>query len=464
MGEDGSRSAYLTETPIPDHRTQFVNEFRRMLHIALPVVAAELGWMAMSVVDTMMVGRLSAEAIGAVSIGTVLFYAVGVVGTGMLLGLDTLVPQAFGAKRFEECHRWLFHALGVAVPLGAALMLPLFLALDLLPHAGLTPEVATQAAAYTEALLWSTIPLLVFMAFRHYLQGINHVRPVMVVILSANVINGIANWVFIFGNLGAPAYGAAGAGWASCVARVYMCVALMAYVVWQAQRDRTGLFQTDRRIEWPRMARLMRLSFPAAMQRGLEIGVFAVATFLVGTLGAIPLAAHQVALQAASVTFMVPLGISTAAAVRVGQAIGRRDYQGARRSGFVALALGALFMGFAGVIFLLFPGVVVRFFSPDPAVLATGTVLLFVAAAFQLFDGFQVVATGALRGAGETRTPMLANLFGHWFVGLPIGAYLGLRLGWGASGVWIGLCIGLILVGAYLAWVWSVRVHDLPAA
>ena len=435
-----------------------------MLGIALPVVAAELGWMAMSVVDTMMVGRLSAEAIGAVSIGTVLFYAVGVVGTGMLLGLDSLVPQAFGAKRFEECHRWLFHALCTAIPLGVILMLPLFLAVDLLPHFGLDPDVSLHAGSYTNALLWSTVPLLAFMAFRHYLQGMNHVRPVMVVMLSANLVNVIANWIFVFGNLGAPAFGTAGAGWASCASRVYMCLALLAYVMWQARRDRTGLFEADRRIEWSCIAQLARLSFPAAVQRGLEIGVFALATLLVGTLGAIPLAAHQVALQAASVTFMVPLGISTAAAVRVGQAIGRHDYLGARRSGFVALTLGAFFMACAGVVFLFFPRMIVGFFSQAPAVLATGAGLLAVAAVFQLFDGIQVVATGALRGAGETRTPLLANLFGHWVIGLPIGYFLGLRLGWGASGVWIGLCVGLTLVGAYLAWVWSVRVHELPAA
>jgi MATE family multidrug resistance protein len=334
----------------------------------------------------------------------------------------------------------------------------------MLPQLGLDPDVAVHAASYTKALLWSTVPLLVFMAFRHYLQGMNHVRPVMVVMLSANLVNVIANWIFIFGNVGAPAFGTSGAGWASCASRVYMCLALLAYIVRQARRDQTGLFEADRRIEWSRIARLARLSFPAAVQRGLEIGVFALATFLVGRLGAIPLAAHQIALQVASVTFMVPLGISTAAAVRVGQAIGRRDHLGARRSGFVALTLGALFMSSAGLAFLLFPGTIVGFFSQDPAVLTTGAVLLAVAAAFQLFDGFQVVATGALRGAGDTRTPMLANLFGHWFIGLPVGYYLGLHLGWGASGVWIGLCIGLILVGVYLTWVWSVRVHELPAA
>ena len=454
----------MNATPHSSQRTQFASEFRSMLHIALPVVAAELGWMAMSVVDTMMVGRLSAEAIGAVSIGTVLFYAVGVVGTGMLLGLDTLVPQAFGANKLEECHRWLFHALGMALTLGVALMLPLFLAVDFLPQAALDPDVAVHAASYTKALLWSTVPLLVFMAFRHYLQGMNHVRPVMAVMLSANLVNVFANWIFIFGNLGAPAFGTSGAGWASCASRVYMCLAVLAYIVWQAKRDQTGLYEADRRIEWSRIRQLARLSFPAAVQRGLEIGVFALATFLIGTLGTVPLAAHQVALQAASVTFMVPLGISTAAAVRVGQAIGRLDYLGARRSGFVALALGTIFMSASGVAFLLFPGTIVGWFSQDPAVLTTGAVLLAVAAVFQLFDSFQVVATGALRGAGDTRTPMLANLVGHWFVGLPVGYFLGLHLGWGASGVWIGLCVGLTLVGVYLAWVWSVRVHELPAA
>lgn len=433
-----------------------------MLGIALPVVAAELGWMAMSVVDTMMVGRLSAEAIGAVSIGSVLFYAVGIFGTGMLLGLDTLVPQAFGADHLEECHRSLFHAVYGVVPLGILMMLPMFAIAALLPQTGLDPVVAAQAVPYTNALVWSLIPLLVFMAFRHYLQGMNHVRPVMIVMLSANVVNVIANWVFIFGNWGAPAFGTAGAGWASCASRAYMCLALLGYIIWQARRDQTGLFQANRSLEKNRIRRLASLSFPAAVQRGLEIGVFAAATFLVGLLGAAPLAAHQVALQAASVTFMIPLGISTAAAVRVGQAIGRCDAQAARLSGFVALTLSGLFMSLSGIAFLCFPYTIVGFFSHDAEVLAMGAALLVVAAAFQLFDGFQVVATGALRGAGDTQTPMLANLIGHWLIGLPIGCYLAFKLGWGAEGLWLGLSAGLILVGGYLAWVWSVRVHELP--
>lgn len=444
-------------------RGAFARELRAMLHIALPVVASELGWMTMSLVDTMMVGRLGPASLGAVSIGSVLFYTIGMFGAGMLLGLDTLVPQAFGAGRLEDCHRALFQGVYGAVPLGALLMAPIFFIVSLFPRMGLDPVVAVEAVSYAHALLWSTVPLLIFMAFRQYLQGMNHVRPVMLVVLSANLVNGVANWALIFGHWGAPAMGTAGAGWASCAARVYMCLALLGYIVWQARRDATGLFDADRSLDWPRLRRLARLGFPAAVQRVLEIGVFAAATFLVGRLGAIPLAAHQVALQAASITFMVPLGISTAAAVRVGQAIGRADYPGARRSGLAALALSGAFMGSAGLAFVAFPRQIVGAFSKDPAVLETGVALLLVAAGFQLFDGFQVTATGALRGAGDTRTPLVANLFGHWFVGLPVGFCLGLLLGWGAVGVWLGLCLGLILVGAYLAWVWSVRVHELPA-
>lgn len=434
-----------------------------MLRLAMPVVVAELGWMAMSVVDTMMVGRLSAEAIGAVSMGSVLFYAVGVFGTGMLLGLDSMVPQAFGAGNLEDCHRSLFQAVYGVVLLGLALMAPMFLALPWLGAIGLDPEVARLTLPYTAALLWSTLPLLLFMAFRHYLQGMNVVRPIMFVLLTANIVNAVANWVFIFGNWGSPAFGVEGAGWASCASRAYMCLALFGYLLYHARKHKTGLFQAPRSLEWARIKTLAVLSFPAAIQRALEIGVFAAATAFVGRLGAVPLAAHQVALQAAAVTFMVPMGISSAAAVRVGQALGRGDPDAAHHAGWTALALGGGFMAVAGLCFLTLPQGIIRLFTNEPAVLSAGVTLLYVAALFQLFDGLQVVATGALRGSGDTHTAMIANLVGHWFVGLPVGLWLGFRLSWGAPGIWLGLSTGLIIVGAYLLWVWSTRLERFRA-
>ncbi len=434
-----------------------------MLNLAVPVVIAELGWMAMSVVDTIMVGRISPEAIGAVSIGGVLFYTVGVFGTGMLLGLDTLVPQSFGAGDIDDCHHSLIQAIYGVLVLGPALMIPLFLFLPSLPQTGLTPEVAALSEPYARALLWSAVPLLLFMTFRQYLQGMNRVRAITFTLISANLVNVAANWVFIFGNLGMPAFGVEGAGWASCASRIYMCLALGGYVLWDARRRGTGLFRTSFALDWPRLGKLSALGFPAAVQRGLEIGVFALATTLVGTLDAESLAAHQVALNAASVTFMVPLGISAAAAVRVGQALGRRDPEWAHLSGWTALGLGGAFMAFAGLCFLVFPEAIVRVFSEDPRVSEIGVRLLYLAALFQLFDGFQVVATGALRGAGDTRTPMLANLVGHWFLGLPIGWWLCFRMDWGAPGIWAGLSIGLIVVGVVLAYFWSTRLETFRA-
>lgn len=435
-----------------------------MWRLALPVVIAELGWITMGVVDTIMVGRISPESIGAVSIGSVLFYTIGVFGTGMLLGLDTLVPQAFGAGDLEDCHHSLIHGVYGVLVLGPLLMIPMFLVLPHLAAWGVDPTVAELTAPYTEALLWSAVPLLLFMAFRHYLQGMNQVRVIMVVLVTANLVNVFANWVFIFGNLGSPAFGVAGAGWASCASRAYMCLALLGFLVWDAKRRETGLFEASWALDLGRIRRLAELSFPAAMQRALEIGVFALATGIIATMDPISLAAHQVALQIASVTFMVPLGISSAAAVRVGQAIGRGDPDAAHHAGWAAMALGGAFMTCAGAVLYSVPNLVLRLFTDKPEVIALGTTLIYVAAVFQLCDGLQVVATGALRGAGDTKTPMLANLVAHWFFGLPVGWWLGLQLGWGAAGVWTGLCLGLIAVGAVLAWVWATRLERLRHA
>jgi MATE family multidrug resistance protein len=193
----------------------------------------------------------------------------------------------------------------------------------------------------------------------------------------------------------------------------------------------------------------------------LEVGVFALATALVAKLDPVSLAAHQIALNMASITYMVPLGISSAAAVRVGQAIGRKDARGASHAGWSAIALGSAFMACAALAFLLAPRAIARIYTPDPAVIRMAVSLLAVAAVFQLFDGLQVVATGALRGAGETHIPMITNLISYWFLGLPAGAYLCFRLHWGAVGMWAGLCLGLVLVGSILLWVWARKVHQI---
>ena len=432
-----------------------------MLSLALPVVAAELGWMAMGVVDTMMVGRVGAEAIGAVSLGRALFFTVAIVGVGLLLGLDTLVSTSHGAGRVEDCH----HSLVQGVYLAAGLALPLTVLIRgvglFLARWGIDREVLDAALPYVRAVSWSVLPLLLCTAFRRYLQGIGRVRPVMFAQLSANVVNVAGNWVLIFGKLGFPALGAEGAGWSTCISTGYMALVLLGAILLHDREEQGGLLRASMRFESRRMRELLALGFPAAGQLILEVAVFGTATVLAGRLEATWLAAHQIALVTAGVTFMVPLGISSAGAVRVGQALGRRDPVAAVRAGWTAMLLGVVFMLAAAVVLVTLPRPLVRLFTADADVVEAGAALLLVAAFFQLFDGMQVVATGVLRGAGDTRTPFAWNLVGHWLLGLPIGYYLCFERGLGAVGLWIGLLIGLGVIGVGLLLVWVRKTRRL---
>ncbi len=431
-----------------------------MLQLAGPVVAAELGWVTMSIVDTMMVGRLGAEAMGAVSVGGILFYTAAIAGVGVLLGLDPMVARAFGAGRLADCHRAMLTGVYLALPLTALIMAAVWYSAPVLAAFGIHPAVQVLIPPYLAAIVWSTLPLLLFSAFRRYLQGMSIVKPVMFAILTANLLNAGGNWILIYGHWGAPAMGIAGSGWATCLSRVYMAGVLLVYMLYHDRKKRTGMLQTPLRPDWERARELVRLGGPASAQIAVEISVWAVTAALIGKISPEQLAAHQVAISVASFTFMVPVGIGSAAAVRVGQALGRGDPEAAGRAGWMALLLGASFMTSAGVVLVVAPGLIVRAFTSDPRVLVTGVSLLGVCALFQLFDGLQAVATGALRGAGDTRTPMLCHLAGYWCIGLPLGYYLTFHAGWGAAGLWAGLCLALILIGSALLWVWSRTVRS----
>jgi MATE family multidrug resistance protein len=426
-----------------------------MVRLAGPVVLAELGWMTMGVVDTIMVGRLGPEAIGAVAVGNALFHALSITGVGLLLGLDTLVSQAFGAGDVEDCHHSLLQAVYISLAMSPLLTGAVLLAAPFLQTWGLHPDVLGGSIAYMKVVAWSTFPLLLFTALRRYLQGMGLVRATMVVLVSANLVNVLVNWLLIFGRAGFPAMGVEGAAWATFLSRLYMCLGLMVYIAYREHPAPAGLAAVPWKPDLRRIRRLLKLGLPAAMQIGLEVGVFATATTLAGTLGPVDVVAHQIALNCAALSFMVPLGVSAAGAVRVGQALGRRDLVGARWAGWTALFLGAGFMLCMGVLFLAAPRPIIRIYTTDAAVISTGVSLLALAAAFQLFDGVQVVATGILRGAGDTRTPMLTSLLCYWLLGLPVGYYLCFSLGWGVQGIWMGLSLGLITVGIILLFVWS---------
>ena len=442
------------------------SELPPTLRLALPLVLAEVGWMSMGIVDTMMVGRLpnSATAMGAVSLGSSIFIVLGLFGGGLLLGLDTLVSQAFGAGMREDCHRSLINGIYLSVALTPILAAPVWLLPRLLSSVQVSPAVLTLAIPYTKALAAGLFPLLLYFAVRRCLQAMNMVKPVAFALVTANLVNALGNWFLIYGKWGAPALGAVGSGWSTAIARAYMAAVLVGYLLWYDHRHRTELLNTPVEIDLPRIRGLIALGFPAAMQSTLESGVFAAVTTLIAKLGPVPLASHQIALNTVSLSYMVPLGISSAAAVRVGQALGRKDPAGAGDAGGTAIFLGAAFMACAGVGLLVFPRGIARLFTPDEAVIQSTVGLLAAGAAFQLFDGIQTVATGALRGVGDTRTPMFCHFLAYWIIGLPLGAWLCFRLGWGAIGLWSGLSLALILIGIVLWFVWRGAVRALRAS
>jgi MATE family multidrug resistance protein len=425
-----------------------------MVRLALPLVFAEIGWMAMGIEDTMFVGRVSAQAMGAVGLGTMLFYGIAIFASGLLLGLDTVVSQSYGAGDRDDCRHSLISGVWLSLFLIPVVMGAIWLLNPLLSAWGIDPAVMSVTQPYLRVLNWSAPTLILFFGFRRYLQSINIVRPIMITLLTANLVNIFCNWIFVFGNLGAPAMGAEGSAWATFISRIYQFLVLGAVILQNEPDLRHRSAHVSWQPDFARVKELLRLGMPAAGQIGLETGVFAVVTVLIGKLGAIPLAGHQIALQTVSMTYMMPLGISSAAAVRVGHAIGRGDHEGMARAGWTALGLGAAVMSCAAMALLIFSYWIARLFTPEADVIAAGMVLLRIAAFFQLFDGLQVVATGALRGAGDTRTPMFCHFTGYWVIGLPLGSLLCFRYGMGAPGLWIGLSVGLVIIGVVLVEVW----------
>jgi MATE family multidrug resistance protein len=440
------------------------SELRPMVELAVPVILAEIGWTAMGLVDTLMVGPLGPAAIGAVGLGSIVFLAIGIFGMGLLLGLDTLVAQSFGAGRLDRCQYWLRQGVYLALMSAVPFSLLSFGVTATLPLWGLNPAVLELASPYLNVVTLSVTPLLLYAAFRRYLQAVNLVRPITFALLTANLVNVAVNWVLIYGKFGFPALGATGAAWATVFSRVYMAAVLFV-AVREARRGRAVAAPRSRRIEWDAVRRLLALGGPAGFQILLEVGVFAAATALAGRLAPAALAAHQIAMNLWAFVFMVPLGLNAAGAVRVGQAVGRRDREDVWRSGWTALALGAAFTATSAVVFLAAARPLIAAFSRDATVLAIGPSLLGIAGVCLVFDGTQGISTGILRGLGETRIPMFANFAGHWLVGLPLGYAACFWWGWGVQGLWLGLAAGLTAVGSALLATWSRRARQaLPDA
>lgn len=436
-------------------------ELRALLSLAIPVVLSELGWMTMTIVDLIMVGRLGPDAIGAVGLGNAIYYAPSLFGIGLLLGLDTLVSQSWGAGRFDDCHRSLAQAMYIGLAFTPLLMLSMLAAQRIFTGHGVDPTVAALTRTYVSTLNWGTFPLLVYGGFRRYLQGVARVRPVTFALVSANLVNVLFNWLFIYGHCGFPVMGVHGSALSTVIARVYMA-AVLVYAAWAHEKGRGhALFAHWPAPDWTRIHALLHLGLPAASQVVLEVAAFGAATVMASHLTPIALATHEIVLSCAAYTYMVPLGISAAAAVAVGHAIGAGNPGRARRAGILAIGIGAGFMALMAILFLVIPQPVIHIWTHDTRVVLLGAHVLAIVAGFQIFDGIQTVSTGALRGLGETRFPMLMNFAGYWVLGLPLGALLCFRWKWGLSGLWTGLTVSLILIASVLIVRWMTDSRKL---
>jgi multidrug resistance protein, MATE family len=429
-------------------------EIRPLLALAAPVILAEIGWMAMGIVDTIMVGPLGPAAIAAAGMGSSVFTAIVIFGMGLMLGLDTFVSQAYGGRRLDECLEWLHHGIWLAFIFGPLLMVATWLVALTLDAWGLHPEILVLVGPYLRDISFGALPLLLYAGFRRYLQGIHVVKPVMFALITANLVNAAANWVMIHGHLGFPAMGVQGSAWATNLARVYMAAFLYVAIRMVHRRRGDAHPHVPVRLSMVRMRRLVGLGLPAASQIALEVGGFAAATAMAGKLDPVSSGGHQIAMNLAGLAFMVPLGLASASAVRVGHALGAGDPVRARRAGWTALGIGCTLMISIGMLLLIFREPLLRVFTSDTRLIAVGVQLLAIAAAFQLFDGVQAVATGVLRGVGDTRTPVYFNVLGYWVLGLPLGYSLCFTHDWGVVGLWIGLSAGLILVALALTVIW----------
>lgn len=419
----------------------FRAELRAVARLATPVITVQLGMMLMGTVDSMMLGRVSETALAAGALGTGLSFGLTMLPSGILMALDPLIAQAYGAgdRRGVATHmkRGLVLAVAMAVPL-SLMLVDLRGVLELLKQ---EPTVAAETAHYLRGMIPGVVAYLIFVAFRQTLQAMSIVRPAVIAIVVANVANVVANYALIFGHWGAPKLGVTGSAYASSISRWVMLVILVGL-----ELPRLRDLWHARPLASMRLRGFLvplRIGFPIGLQVSLEMWLFMTVAILMGQLGSRELAAHQITLNLSALSFMVPLGISGAAATRVGNAVGRRDMSGARHSAAVSMALGTGVMSLSAVAFWTIPGLLSRLYTHEQQVVALAATLLPIAALFQVFDGLQVVGAGVLRGAGDTRVPAILALVGYWLFALPLACVLAFVAGWGPHGLWLGLTGGL---------------------
>lgn len=429
----------------------FAVEVRRLLRLAGPIVVSQLGQVGMNTADTVMVGPLGATPLAAAGLGSAIHWLVTVVCMGTLVGMSPLVSQAFGAGDLDRCRRVLIQGGWLAAVLAVPVTLVSLVGNEIALGLGQDPAVSELTGGYLAALAWGVLPFFLFMAARQFLEATGHVTAPMVITFIGLAINIAANRILIYGfGDWVPALGVVGSGWATTLVRWSMLGVILVFVIRHPRlRPRANEpASPDAAI----IGRILRVGLPIGGQFGLEMGLFAFGAFMMGWLGPLELAAHQVTINIASTTFMVALGTSMAGSIRVGHHIGAGRPRRLRRAVLATYLLAVGFMALCAMVFVAFPESLIGLYTRDPDIVRLGASLLLVAAAFQVFDGGQVAGISALRGAADTRTPAFIAAVGYWGIGVPVGYLLAFHAGLGPVGVWLGLSAGLAVAAVLLAW------------
>jgi len=436
------------------------SDARATLRLSYPIIIGQLGIVLMGVADTVMVGKLGAANLGAAGIANSVFFVIAVIGMGTL---SVVAPQVATARESGDrlaCSRLLRSAIRLSLVMSLALGSVLFLLQQNFDIFRQKPEIDALATDYLLIITTSMLPMLLFMAVKQFADGLSHTRVAMYTTVAGLLINVFLNWLFIFGKWGFPAWGLNGAGVATLLSRIIMA-ALMFIYVWKAPlfRDYVQALPLHDRLA-PLVKKMFRLGLPGGFQFFFEVAAFSGAAVIIGWLGKYPLAAHQVAINLASVTYMMASGFSAAGAIRVGEAVGMGSRQRVLQAGTVALAMSGGFMALCCLIFLSINQELVALYISDPQVASIASSLVIIAGFFQLSDGIQVVGLGILRGIADVNIPTVITLFAYWIIGLPVGYLLGFSLGMNVQGIWIGLLIGLSVSAILL----TVRFYRLSTS
>lgn len=429
---------------------KYTSDFKLNLKLALPIMAGQLGQVMVNLADSIMVGRLGAEALAAVAVATAIFVAVIVLGMGLSFALPALVSEADGANEERKISSYFKHSLAVNMIFAIVTTVLIYFGLPLLDFMGQDPEVLVLAKSYLLISAWSLIPMMLFLTLRAYSEGMSKTIPPMIAMIVGNVINVVLNYLLIFGHYGLPEMGVDGAALASFIARVAM-VFLLLIIIFKSDFLSVHLKRINlRKYNWQQFKKVLRLGVPSSLQMFFEVSAFSGAALIAGMVSKEVQAAHQIAINLASITFLICTGLAMASTIRVGNQLGKKDYPAMRKAGMSALVQVSLFMAIFSVLFVLFRSYLPYLYIDDEEVVQIAATLLIFAAIFQIPDGVQVTALSTLRGIQDVKVPTLITLISYYLIGIPTSYISAIHLEMGGSGVWLGLLVGLSISATLL--------------